>query len=57
MGLLLWDMKSRIFCNGYENILHDIMQSYPFPTMHAVKNVNPHTILKLATNVVWHPKD
>jgi len=56
MGLLSWNMKSCISYNGYENILHNIMQSCPFPTMHVAKNVNPHKIQRLATNVVWYPQ-
>jgi len=57
MGLFLQDMKSRIFCNGYENISHNIMQSHPFPDMCVTKKVDPHRIQRLATNAMWYPKD
>jgi hypothetical protein len=43
MGLLLQDMKFRIFHNCHKNILH-IMQGRPFPTMHAMKKVDPHRV-------------
>jgi hypothetical protein len=31
MGLLLQNMKSHIFCNGYENIFHNIVRGRPLP--------------------------
>jgi hypothetical protein len=57
MGPFLRDVKSRIFHNGCENILHNIMQGHPLPTMSAMKKVDPHKVQRLATNVMWHPKD
>ncbi len=57
MGLLSWDLKSNIFHNSHESILHNIMQGCLLLTMSMMKKVNPYRIQKLATNAMWHPKD
>jgi hypothetical protein len=57
MGLLSWNMKIFISQNGCENILHNIMQGRPLPTMRAMKNVDPHKIQRLTINAMWYPKD
>jgi hypothetical protein len=57
MGLLSCDMKFCISHNGCESISHNIMQGHPFPTMSAMKKVDPHKIQRLATNVMWQPQD
>jgi hypothetical protein len=51
MGLPLQDIKFCISDNGRESILH-MMQGCVFPTMHAMKKVDPHRIQMLAINVV-----
>jgi hypothetical protein len=57
MGLLSWNLKFHIFCNSHESILHNIMQGHLLLTMSVVKKVNPHKVQRLATNVMWRPKD
>jgi hypothetical protein len=57
MGLLSQDVKFRIFCNSRKSISHNIMQGHPFLTMTTTKNMDPHKIQRLATKVMWHPKD
>jgi hypothetical protein len=52
MGLLLEDMKSRIFCNSRKSTSHNIMQGHPFLTMNTTKNMDPHKVQRLAINVV-----
>jgi hypothetical protein len=56
-GLFLWNMKSHISHNGHKNISHNIMWTRPLPTVSTMKKVDPHRIQRLATNVMWHPKD
>jgi len=50
-------MKFHIFCNSRKNTSHNIMQGHPFLTMSATENMDPHKAQRLATNVMWHPKD
>jgi hypothetical protein len=57
MGLPLWDMKSHIFRNGRKSISHNIMYVIFFSTTCVAKKVDPHRIQRLATIVMWHPKD
>jgi hypothetical protein len=55
--LFSWNMKSHIFCNGYKDILHNIMWGRPLLTMNVMKKMDPHRIQRLAANVVLYPKD
>jgi hypothetical protein len=57
MGMLLWNMKSHLFRNGHENILHNIMWNCPLPTMHTTKKLDPYKIQKIVINAMWHPED
>jgi hypothetical protein len=56
LGLLMWNMKPCISCNGSKSISNHIVGCSPFPTMGRTKKVGPYKILKLATNAMGHPK-
>jgi hypothetical protein len=49
-------MKFHISHNDHKNISHNIMQGHPFPTMSAMKKMDPHKIQRLVTNECDTPK-
>jgi hypothetical protein len=56
-GFVLVKHEISHFLQWSQNIPHNIMQSRSFPTMNAMKNMDPHRDQKLVTNAVRHPKD
>jgi hypothetical protein len=57
MGLPLWNMKFHIFQNGRKSISQNIMYFVFSSTTCVANKVDPHRIQRLATIVMWHPKD
>jgi hypothetical protein len=49
-------MKFHISHNGHKSISHNIMQGHPFPTMNAMKKVDPHKIQRLVTHECDTPR-
>jgi hypothetical protein len=52
MGLLTKNVKTHIPHDKRKGIPHNIMGSYPLPTMGTTKKVDPHKVQKLTTNAM-----
>ncbi len=52
MGLLTKNVKTCIPHNKHKGIRHNIMGSYPLPTMGTMKKMDPHKVQKLTTNAM-----
>jgi hypothetical protein len=44
VGLLMHNMKTKIYRDGCKGIPHNIMRCHPLPTMGTMKKMNPHVI-------------